>query len=232
MDTLKIKFRGIEYGIKKDEIVFENGYAVVSKLINYNGIEAIIRGVLNKNYEIIYDFEAFYDKIDIFKEGKMIVTCSYITTDNIRHKTSYLLNIEKNKVRFLEEFGFEDYKKVNDNIIKVYENNTYYLYDLQAESKISKPFDYMSDFVDIDGKKYAKAIKRVNFSDEIKLNDFIICYIDSEGKRRSSIYDYKMEQIKLDKVSDDKYDTYLDKDIEKEKIRTLRQIGEIMEKKF
>ncbi len=204
IDTFKIYYDGSAFDIPKDNVKFENGYAVVSYEVNkhtggwkWEGYDYTLKGVIDEEYDTVIDFKGWYRKIKIFPSGNVMVKIHISGGDGeqayVRYENHHF-KIEGKKSHVVKEFESWDYNRVNETIIqfKTDPTNSYSeaLYDVVKGQYISERFSSIGNFdkiVENSEEKFALATKNIYYKSSDNVCK-VICYIDENANIRSPLY--------------------------------------------
>lgn len=198
MQTFKIYYRGKYIEVPCDDINFNHGFSVVDVEIEHNKEKKVIRGLIDKNYNTIFPFEVWNEKIEILSINTIVVTTIYEGSNRITSTT--IFKIVNKKAKYLKEVDY--YEKINDDVIKVGLNDKEFLLNINTNKVISYSFDKISKFIKTEIGMISKAIYILELKDGIKTS--IICYIDELGKIKSPFYDINMNKI----IDINEYETF------------------------
>ena len=163
---------------KKENEKFINDYAVVRAYSKNNKeLNQKWLGIIDKEYETVIDFKQ-WKNIELFPNNQALVQRIDI------HNNTITYHIDLNE-RIIKNI-FNNYQKLNDNVIIAESEGKVGLYDIRKSSFISNLFDEIKPFEKINNTYVALAIKYLNKEENNPLS--IMCYINSEGKISSPIY--------------------------------------------
>lgn len=153
-----------------------------------------IKGVIDQNFATIVPFKAYYEEIQIFPGGNIILTERFSGGDGEQSYTRYdnthyrIVNGTLQKVRNLES---SRYLKINETTIQI-RNNPFYsgfeaLYDVVQGKIISERFTTIGGFEQHGEENLAQAIIRLPYPETDNVWE-VICYIDADGMIRTPLY--------------------------------------------
>lgn len=214
-NTFQIIFNERNIDVPKENIEFQNGYAVIKTTIKttaksgwagyWYDYDLDLMGVIDENFDTVLEFKGWYSDIQVFPEGNLIVQVRFSGGDGEQSYTIYKNQHYKingclsTKVDELDILGYD---KINETTIKAknrgFGSGFEALYDVVKGKYISEKFSVIENFEqqnEGNSEKFAKAIMRLASDDGTKNVCDIICFIDELGMIRTSLYNTYSDSI-------------------------------------